>query len=223
MNDIAEIFRVYGPAYLQKYSSSLPLQHKKVIGAILRCRTPQSGTLIYRCDDCDEVHRLHMGCGNRHCPICQHQKGRQWLERQLERQMPGAHFMMTFTVPEQLRSFMRSNQRLAYSALFAASSEAMKVLAKDPRFIGGDLPGFFGVLHTWGRQLQYHPHIHYVVTGGALASDTGRWMPSHNEFYLPVKALSPIIRAKFRERMKKAGRLGEIPSKVWSTDWNVNC
>jgi hypothetical protein len=223
MDKLTAIFRSYGPEYLQQHGAKVPPQHRKVIEAILRCRTPESGTTIYRCDHCGEDHVLHLGCGNRHCPICQYRKGRQWLERQLERQMPGAHFMLTFTVPEPLRPFMRSNQRLAYSALFAASSEAMKRLAKDPRFIGGDLPGFFGVLHTWGRQLQYHPHIHYVVTGGAIASGTGQWMPSRNEFYLPVQALSLIVRAKFRERIKKAGRLGEIPSSVWKTDWNVNC
>ena len=223
MNSLAEIFRTHGPQYLQQHSSKIPPQHRKVVEAIIRCRTPKSGATVYHCQHCGEDHVLPLGCGNRHCPICQHRKGRQWLERQLERQMPGAHFMVTFTVPEPLRPFMRSNQRLAYSALFAASSEAMKMLAKDPRFVGGDLPGFFGVLHTWGRTLQYHPHIHYVVTGGAIATDSGEWKASRNAFYLPVKTLSPIVRAKFRDRITKAGRLGEIPPSVWKTDWNVNC
>ncbi|MFQ5615932.1 MAG: transposase [Anaerolineales bacterium] len=223
MSKIATIFHTYGPEYLSLHGDAVPPQHRKVIEAILRCRTPQSGATVYRCDSCGEDHVLHLGCGNRHCPICQHHKGRQWLQRQLERQMPGAHFMVTFTVPEQLRPFMRSNQRLAYAALFAASSDAMRTLAKDPRFVGGDLPGFFGVMHTWGRQLQYHPHIHYVVTGGALDSGSGEWHPARNCFYLPVKALSPMVRAKFRDRITKAGRLGEIPASVWTTDWNVNC
>ena len=223
MNKLAEIFRTHGPEYLQTHGAAVPPQHRKVIEAIIRCRTPQSGSTVYRCDDCGEDHVLHLGCGNRHCPICQHRKGQQWLETQLDRQMPGEHFMVTFTVPEPLRSFMRSNQRLAYSALFAASSEAMKLLARDPRFVGGDLPGFFGVLHTWGRQLQFHPHIHYVVPGGAIDSRTGEWMPARNKFYLPVRALSVIVRAKFRDRIEKAGRLGEIPGSVWKTSWNVNC
>jgi DNA-directed RNA polymerase subunit RPC12/RpoP len=123
MNKLAEIFRTYGPEYLQKHGANVPPQHRKVIEAILRCRTPESGSTVYRCEHCGEDHVLHLGCGNRHCPICQHRKGRQWLERQLERQMPGAHFMVTFTVPEQLRPFIRSNQRLGYSALFAASCQ----------------------------------------------------------------------------------------------------
>jgi hypothetical protein len=79
------------------------------------------------------------------------------------------------------------------------------------------------VLHTWGRQLQYHPHIHDVVPGGALSTRDGRWHPSNPTFFLPVLALSPIFRAKFRDRMKKAGLLEQIPPDVWQKEWNVNC
>jgi hypothetical protein len=88
-------------------------------------------------------------------------------------QLPGHHFMITFTVPEQLRRFIRSNQRAAYAAMFTASSQTLKKLTPDPKYIGGDLPGFFGVLHTWGHQLQYHPHIHYIVPGEAISKDDG--------------------------------------------------
>jgi hypothetical protein len=131
-------------------------------------------------------------------------------------------FLITFTVPEPLRSFMRQNQRLAYAALFKASSQAIKKLARDQKHIGGDLPGFFGVLHTWGRTLQYHPHIHYIVCGGALRSTNGSWHPSKIDFFLPVKALSKIFRAKFRDLMKQAKLLDQIPPEVWTIDWNVN-
>jgi hypothetical protein len=146
-----------------------------------------------------------------------------WLARQLERQLPGHHFMLTFTVPEPLRPFLSHHQRLGYGALFEASSEAIKKLVHDSRFVGGDQAGFFGVLHTWGRQLQYHPHIHYVVPGGALSSEDGAWHASSPGFFLPVKALSRIFRAKFRDRMRKAGLLAQIPTQVWQQDWNVNC
>jgi len=130
--------------------------------------------------------------------------------------------MVTFTVPAPLRSLMRSRQRVLYNALFRASSEAMKKLAADEKWIGGDLPGFFGVLHTWGRTLQYHPHIHYVVTGGAISKETGRWRPSGTAFFLPNRALSMICRAKFREAMARAGLIDQIPAEVWQTPWNVN-
>jgi hypothetical protein len=145
------------------------------------------------------------------------------LERRLAGALPGHHFLLTFTVPEALRPFVRSHQRAAYGALFTASADAMKTLARDARHIGGDLPGFFGVLHTWGRQLTYHPHIHYVVPGGAVSTPEDTWHPSRLAFYLPVQALSQIYRAKFREAMRHLGLFAAIPAAVWSIDWNVNC
>jgi len=99
----------------------------------------------------------------------------------------------------------------------------MKKLAADGKYIGGDLPGFFGVLHTWGRQLAYHPHIHYVVPGGALSKKDGRWHPSRIDFYLPVKAMSKIFKAKFRDEMKKSHLHYDIPEEVWIQEWVVNC
>jgi hypothetical protein len=222
MTSINEIFTTFGPEYLQHYANLMPKTHRKAIDAIISCRTEACGLALYQCEKCAESHQLYRSCGNRHCPTCQHHKTRQWLEKQIQRQLPGHHFLMTFTVPEQLRPFMRKNQRVAYSALFKSSSEAMKILALDQHYIGADLPGFFGVLHTWGRTLQYHPHIHYVVPGGALSSSDGRWHPSATDFYLPVQALAKIFRAKFRDEMIDAGLFDQIPSQVWLIDWNVN-
>jgi hypothetical protein len=223
MGLINDIFRTYGPEYLDRYGESMPVEHKKVIDAICQCRTETNGSIIYQCEQCSQFHSVPRSCGNRHCPGCQHHKARQWLERQMERQLPGPHFMLTFTVPDQLRPFIRSHQRLAYAALFETSADAIKTLAKDPTYLSGDTPGFFGVLHTWGRQLQYHPHIHYLVPGGALSSQDGQWHPSSPGFFLPVKALSKIFRAKFQDQIEQAGLLGKVPPEVWTVDWNVNC
>jgi len=131
--------------------------------------------------------------------------------------------MTTFTVPEQLRRFMRGRQRITYAAFFAASSAALKKLSTDEKFVGGDSPGFFGVLHTWGRQLEYHPHIHFIVPGGAFDKTNGTWHSSRIDFHVPVTALSEIFRAKFRDEMKKAGLFDQINPIVWKLDWNVNC
>jgi len=106
--------------------------------------------------------------------------------------------------------------------LFQASATALKRLAHDERFIGTDLPGFTGVLHTWGRQLQYHPHIHYIVPGGGLSKDRTTWCPSRANFFVPVKALSPIYRALFKEEMRQAGLLEHIDPQVWTIPWNVH-
>jgi hypothetical protein len=223
MTTINEIFQTFGPEYRERFGEAMPREHRKAMAAICECRTEQAGIALYACEDCGHPHIVYRSCGNRHCPTCQHRKTRQWLETQLDRQLPGHHFMITFTVPESLRRFIRSHQRVAYSALFKSSAEAIKKLAGEEKHIGGDLPGFFGVLHTWGRTLEYHPHLHYIVAGGALLTKDHSWYPSRIDFYLPVKALSKIFRAKFRDEMKAAGLLEEIPAEVWETEWNVNC
>ena len=223
MDTITDIFRNNSKKYLELYGDSIPTKHRKVINSIINCRTDTYGVSIYECRDCGKKHIVYRSCGNRHCPACQNHKTRQWLEKQSQRQLPGHHFMLTFTMPEQIREFVRSNQNAAYSAMFRASSKAIKVLAKDEKYIGGDLPGFFGVLHTWGRILQYHPHIHYIMPGGALSKKDNQWHSSRIDFLLPVKALSIIFRAKFRDEMKKSGLLYKIPDEVWTINWNVNC
>lgn len=106
--------------------------------------------------------------------------------------------------------------------MFHASATALKRLATDERFIGTDLPGFTGVLHTWGRQLQYHPHIHYIVPGGGLSKDRTTWLPSRANFFVPVKALSPIYRALFKEEMRQAGLLAHLAPQIWTIPWNVH-
>ncbi len=223
MGTIKNIFTKHGISYLDKYGNRMPANHKKTINAIIHCKTDICGITVYQCDDCKEYHHFPLSCGNRHCPNCQYQKSRKWLARQREKQLPGAHFMITFTVPKQIRSFIRGNQKIAYSALFKASSEALKKLAKDPRHIGGDLPGFYGVLHTWGKQLQYHPHIHYVVAGCALDRKDLSCHPARNNFYLPIIPLGRIYKAKFKDEMKAAGLIHLIDVSVWKTDWNVHC
>jgi hypothetical protein len=113
-------------------------------------------------------------------------------------------------------------QKKGYAAMFAASSLTIKAFAQDDRWAGGDLPGFFGVLHTWGRQLPYHPHIHYVVPGGALSTKDGKWHPTQKAYFAPVKALSKVYKAKFIEEMKTAGLYDAIDPMVWQKPFIVN-
>ena len=221
MTTISDIFNAFAPEYLARYPN-LPTSHQKVISAIQNCRSGHYGHSLYQCQSCGKHHRVNHSCGNRHCPQCQHHKTQQWLHHQLDKQLPGPHFLVTFTVPEPLRPFLRSHQRLAYQAMFKASSQALKRLAQEERFIGTNLPGFTGILHTWGRQLQYHPHIHYIVPGGGLSEDRTTWLPSRANFSVPVQALSPIYRAIFKEGMDHDGLLAQIDPLVWKTDWNVH-
>lgn len=222
MGAIQDIFTQFAPQYLDRYHDRMPKNHIKTLKAILSCRTATCGLVVYDCHGCGHIHIGFRSCGNRHCTICQHHKTRQWLNRQLERQLPGQHFMITFTVPQQLRSSFRSHQRKAYAALFAASSQTLKAFAGDDKYMGGDLPGFFGVLHTWGRTMQYHPHIHYVVPGGAFSKEDKKWHPSRVNFFAPVKAMSKVFRAKLKDQLKAAGMLNIVDSKVWGKPFNVN-
>ena len=221
MTTLREIFTAFAPEYLERYPH-LPTAHRKVISAIQHCQSGHYGHSLSQCPDCGGHHRVNHSCGNRHCPQCQQHKTQQWLQHHLDKQLPGPHFLLTFTVPETLRPFVRSHQRLAYQALFQASATALKRLAKDERFIGTDLPGFTGVLPTWGRQLQYHPHIHSIVPGGGLSRDRTTWCPSRAHFFVPVKALSPIYRALFKEEIRQAGLLEHIDPQVWTIPWNVH-
>ena len=221
MTTLRDIFTAFAPEYLER-SPTLPTAHRKAISAIQQCQSGQYGYSLSQCQSCGEKHRVNRSCGNRHCPQCQQHKTQQWLQHHLDKQLPGPHFLLTFTVPEPLRPFIRSHQRPAYQAMFHASAMALKRLAQDERFIGTDLPGFTGVLHTWGRQLQYHPHLHFIVPGGGLSRDRTSWRPSRANFFVPVKALSPIYRAIFREERRHAGLLEQIAPQVWTIPWNVH-
>jgi len=134
--------------------------------------------------------------------------------------LPIPHFLVTFTLPEALRAVARSNQKTIYNLLFRASSQALQHLAQNPRFVGARL-GMVGVLHTWTRQLLYHPHVHYIVTGGGLTND-GRWRSARKDFLVPVKALSPIFRAKFRDELKQSALFALVDPRVWFNDWVVH-
>ncbi len=189
--------------------------------AIEACRTEALGGHLYTCSACATTRYSYHSCKNRHCPKCQNDQANDWLKEQSELLLPTHHFLVTFTLPAELRALARSNQKTIYNLLFRASSQALLQLAQDARFVGARL-GMVGVLHTWTRQLLYHPHVHYLVTGGGLTAD-GRWRSSRPDFLVPVKALSPIFRAKFRDQLKKTQLFAQVEPRVWRKDWVVHC
>jgi len=223
MIEIAGIFKKHGSSYLSKYSAGMLPSHIKAFDDILKCRTPIMGGKVYYCPDCKKYEYSYYSCGNRNCPKCQNDKANLWLDKNNKLLLPVNHFMVTFTLPEELRSFARSNQKLFYNLLFKCSSKSIEKLSADPKYIGGK-PGMIGVLHSWSRTLAYHPHIHYIVTGGGLSEEKNKWNKSRSNFLLPVKALSVIFRAKFRDELKKGNPalFNSITSKIWRKDWVVN-
>jgi hypothetical protein len=222
MPTVADVLRRYGGEYLERFGATMPGEHKKVLDAITACRTGELGTVLYACRSCGKIHAIGRSCGNRHCPTCQHEKTEAWLEKQIDRLLPCPYFLVTFTLPAELRALARSHQRIMYAALFEASSEALRALAADPKFVGTDRLGFFGVLHTWGRTLEYHPHVHYVVPGGGIDQLGDRWLPSRADFLVPVKALSILFRAKFRDILAREGLLDLVDPAAWRRDWVVH-
>jgi hypothetical protein len=150
MVEVAEIFRTHGPEYLAKYGERMPRAHLRAMRDIEQCRTPVLGGKGYVCTKCDEKRWSYHSCKNRHGPKCGNDQAEKWLEEQKELLLSVTHFLVTFTLPEELRAVARSNQKTVYSNLFRASSEALQKLAWDERFVGGRV-GMVGVLHTWTR------------------------------------------------------------------------
>ncbi len=220
MVEVAEIFRLHGPAYRAKYGPRMLRSHLRAMRDIESCRTASLGGEVYLCKKCDLYRYSYHSCKNRHCPKCQNGRANEWLEEQKNLLLPVGHFMVTFTLPEELRGVARSNQKTVYNILFRASSQALQKLALDPRFIGGRI-GMVGVLHTWTRDLQYHPHVHYIVAGGGLTQD-GRWKSSREDFLVHVTPLGVIFRAKVRDELNKGGLFRQVDRRVWKKEWVVH-
>jgi Zn finger protein HypA/HybF involved in hydrogenase expression len=198
--------------------------HKRAMDDIVNCRTPALGGQVYECKDCHEIDYSYHSCMNRHCPKCMNDQAEKWQQKQKKLLLPVPYFLVTFPLPAELREPARSHQKDFYDIAFKASAESMQKLARDPKFIGGDI-GFMGVLHTWKRDLNYHPHVHYLVPGGGVSKDKTKWLPAQDKFFLPVEALSKIFRAKFRDALKEKDLelFKKIPSQVWRKDWVVHC
>ena len=219
---LGEVFRQYGAQYLERYADRLSASQRQALRAIEACRTEALGGHVYHCAACDETRYSYHSCRNRHCPQCQHAAAQQWLREQQALLLPAPYFLPTFTLPAELRGVAQQQPRLIYNLLSRASAAAAQELARDPRFIGGQL-GLIGILQTWARNLTYHPHIHYLVPGGGWDPATQVWRAARPDFLLPVQALSVLFRAKFRDGLRKGALFRHIPAAVWQQDWVVHC
>jgi len=220
MAELADVFRLHGPAYLDKYGKNILPSHRRVMWDVLACRTEVMDGHVYRCPQCLQDRYVYHSCKNRHCPKCQNDQADLWLAKQQRLLLPVTYFMVTFTLPAEFRSVVRSHQKDLYNLMFRASSAALQKLAQDPRHIGGAL-GMLGVLQTWKRDLGYHPHIHYIIPGGGLRAD-GLWRSSKNDYLVPEKALTIIYRAKIRDGLKALKLYDRIPEAIWKTNWCVD-
>ena len=221
MLEVADIFRRHGPEYREKLGSRMLPSHLRAMLDIEQCRTAARGGQVYFCHQCQKERYSYHSCKNRHCPKCGNEQANQWLDQQQQLLLPVPYFLVTFTLPAELRPLARSQQKTVYNLLFRTASQALLQLAHDPRFVGGTL-GLVGVLHTWTRDLRYHPHVHFLVTGGALDHE-GRWRSSAPNFLLHEHPLALLFRGKFRAALRQAGLSTAVARRVWQKDWVVDC
>ncbi len=229
-HEVADIFRAHGEAY--RSTHVLTPAQRKVMWALEACRTAQLGGHLDQCSDCGHERPSYNSCGNRHCPKCQGLVQAKWLERRMAHILPVHYFHVVFTLPAQLRPLGLANQKLFYDLLFRAASQTLLTLGRDPERLGAQL-GFTAVLHTWARDLSFHPHLHCIVTGGGLSDSGEAWVDAGGRYLFPVEVLGKLFRGKFLDALDAAHRkqqlihveapaaFGPLMTKLYGKAWVV--
>ena len=208
---------------------------QKAMNAIRNCKRGNIGAHKYVCDECGYEEIAYNSCRNRHCPNCQTGKKLKWIEARKEEVLNIKYYHIVFTIPSELYLIALHNQARVYNILFKASAETLLELAKDKKYLGGEI-GFFSVLHTWGQNMMYHPHVHLVVTGGGL-TELGKWVEKEEDFFIPVKVMSRKFRGKFlsylkqeklnfyglNEYLKIKENFDELIAKMYNSEWITYC
>ena len=221
MPEVADIFRLYGARYLERFGQSMLPSHRRALRDLSDCRTAALGGQLFVCDHCGREHYVYHSCRNRACPKCHGKDTDDWLAARRQQLLPVPYFHVVFTLPQQLRDLVRQHQKTLYPILMQAAARALIKLAADPHYVGG-LIGVLAVLHTWSRTLTYHPHVHCLVPGGGLSAD-GQWRPARDGYLVPVRALSPIFRGMFLDLLTQALPDVAVPDSVRKQAWVVYC
>jgi len=198
--EVADVFRAHGEAYRQ--SHALTSQQLKVMRAIEACRTSVLGGHLDLCTACGHSTPAYNSCRNRHCPKCQSLRQAQWIAERKRRILPTHYFHVVFTVPQQLKPLAMRNRKRFFDLLFTTVAQTLLTLGADEKRLGGML-GVTAVLHTWTRELKFHPHLHCIVTGGGLSADDARWLSAKRRFLFPVKVLSRLFRGKLLDALRR--------------------
>jgi len=199
---LKQIIAQYKPALISKRSRQINANQWQAMHAIERCRTPKSGQLYVQCKHCAHAHWSPLSCGHRSCPCCQNHEVNQWLDRQQQKLLPVDYFMVTFTLPAQLRALAWQHQTLIYSLFFQCVSSTLKSFGLNPDKFDGDI-GLTGVLHTHSRRLDYHPHIHVVIPGGGINQKRQQWKKLKGKYLFNAFSLAKVFRARFLKALKE--------------------
>ena len=219
---LSSIIQSFEAEFLANYQSTLLPGQRKALTALKQCRTTQSPVMLAQCDGCDKQIFIPHSCGHRNCPHCQHHESQQWLERQLNKQVPAEYFLLTFTLPAELRPLAWQHRRLLYDLTIRCSWETLKTFAQnDPQLQGK--AGAISVLHTHSRRLDYHPHVHVVMPAATIDTHKRRWRTktsTNKKAYLfNHKALAKVFRAKLLDAITQEGL--ELPARYPET-WVVD-
>jgi hypothetical protein len=201
--ELADVVRHHG----HRLGNLLP-EERRILRAIVSCRTAALGGHVQRCDHCHHRRIAYNSCRNRHCPKCQGSACAKWMSDRARELLNVEYFHVVFTLPDTFNSLALSNKRVVYNVLFDAVAQTLLEVAANPRHLGARI-GLLAILHTWGQNLALHPHIHCVVPGGGLSAD-GKWIACRAGFFLPVRILSRVFRGKFIDLLKRAWRAGEL-------------
>ncbi len=199
--------RAHGEAFVQ--SRALRPEQSAALRDIERCRTAALGGHLDVCTACGHEQPSYNSCRNRHCPKCQSLAQARWIDKRLERLLPVHYFHVVFTLPSELRAVAMRSREAVFDMLFASASQTLLTLARDPKRLGGEL-GVTMVLHTWTRELRFHPHVHAIVTGGGLSDGDARWVRARNDFLFPVRVMAALFRGKMLAALERAHARGCI-------------
>jgi hypothetical protein len=207
--EVADIFRRHGEAWRKANAGHLSTGQLRVMSAIEMCRTAALGGHVEQCEDCAHTRIAYNSCRNRHCPKCQWRAAQAWLERRQAELLPVPYFHVVFTVPAAIGAIAYQNKAAVYGLLFTAAAEALTTIAADPKHLGADI-GVTAVLHTWGQNLDHHPHVHCIVPGGGISLDGPRWVQCRPSFFLPVRVLSRLFRRLFLDGLTALHAAGTL-------------
>jgi hypothetical protein len=217
--DLISIVELFHDSFIAQYADRLLPDHRAALRAIRRCRTPDSGELHVRCTECEQAEWRPLSCGHRSCPKCQNHEASKWLDRQQAKLLPVSYFMVTFTLPSELRPMAWFFQEKIYAILFACTISTLKDFGLNPKHLGADM-GMTAVLHTQSRRLDFHPHIHVIVPGGGVDKGRRQWKKVKGKYLFNASSLARVFRARFLEAVNRAGL--KIPVGA-PKEWIVNC
>ena len=217
--NLASLIKQYRPALEARYGERLLPGHHRAIDAVVRCRTPEAGEIQWHCVDCALSLQQPRSCGHRSCPQCQNPEVSQWLDRQRAKRLPVEYFMVTFTLPRQLRPVTWRHQRVMYSLLLASATGVLKEFGLNPKHLGAEL-GITAVLHTHSRCHDFHPHCHIIVPGGGVDKARKQWRKLKGRYLFNADALARVFRARILDAMNDAAL--HIPSEI-PKQWVVKC